>query len=52
MLTELEEKIKSKANDVDLIGEEPYSLDEDEDEEGEGDDFNIHVIDVDGDDDK
>ena len=48
LMKELEEKIKSKGDEIDLGAGEAYSLEEDD--EGEGDDFDIHLIDIDGED--
>lgn len=48
LMKELEEKIKSKGDEIDLGTGEAYSLEEDD--EGEGDDFDIHLIDIDGED--
>ncbi len=48
LMKELEEKIKSKGDEIDLGAGEAYSLEEDD--EGESDDFDIHLIDIEGED--
>ena len=47
-MKELEEKIKSKGDEIDLGAGEAYSLEEDD--EGESDDFDIRLIDIEGED--
>ena len=48
LMKELEEKIKSKGDEIDLGAGEAYSLEEDD--EGESDDFDIRLIDIEGED--
>ena len=48
LMKEIEEKIKSKGDEIDLGAGEAYSLEEDD--EGESDDFDIRLIDIEGED--
>ena len=48
LMKELEEKIKSKGDEIDLGAGEAYSLEEDD--EGESDDFDIRLSDIEGED--
>ena len=52
LMKELEEKIKLQGKDLDLSGDDTYSLDEDEDGNGDedGDDFDIRLLDIENDD--
>lgn len=48
LMKELEDKIKSQKDDIDLSLTDAYELDDDDDEED--DDFNIRLLDINGDD--
>ncbi|MBE6664630.1 MAG: recombinase RecA [Ruminococcaceae bacterium] len=52
LMKELEEKIKLQGKDLDLSGDDTYSLDEDEEGNGDedGDDFDIRLLDIENDD--
>ena len=53
LMKELEEKIKLQGKDIDLTGDDTYSLDEDDDanlDEEDSDDFDIRLLDIENDD--